>query len=202
MTKAESDFRTLNRICDILNRFSDDQAMLTLTEISRRINLPKNTTCRFLLALEGQGMVYTDPNRKTHRLGYQIIHWGMFAQASINLRNDALPILHSLTETTGESSILSMRFGNIGTWVEIVESRYLCRLAMRVGQPLPFYAGVSSKVFLAFLPEHEIERILVGIEFKPIKKNTITDLEKLRVESYSTRRRGYAISFEETDSAQ
>ena len=58
----------------------------------------------------------------------------------------------------------------------------------------------SDKSRIGF--SYSIERILVGIEFKPIKKNTITDLEKLRVQSYSTRRRGYAISFEETDSAQ
>ena len=200
MTKADSASRTVNRICDILNSFSDDEAMLTLTEISRRIELPKSTTYRFLLALESQGMVYSDANSRGYRLGHQLIHWGMLAQASIDLRKDSLPILHSLTESTGESSILSMRFGNISTWVEIVESRHALRLAMRVGQPLSLYAGASSKVLLAFLPEQEIEHILNGIELKPIKKNTITDLQKLRDELNSIRARGYATSFEETDS--
>ena len=197
--KAESDFRTVNRICEILNSFNNDKAVLTLTEISRKINLPKSTTFRFLQALEGEGMVYADPNSKEYRLGYQLIHWGTLAQASIDLRNDALPILRSLTETTGESSILSMRFGNVGTWVEIVESRHLLRLAMRVGQPFPLHAGASSKVLLAFLSDQEIERILGGIVFEPIKKNTITNLEKFREELHLTRNRGYAVSFEETD---
>jgi DNA-binding IclR family transcriptional regulator len=92
-----------------------------------------------------------------------------------------------------------MRFGNVGTWVEIVESRHLLRLAMRVGQPFPLHAGASSKVLLAFLSDQEIERILGGIVFEPIKKNTITNLEKFREELHLTRNRGYAVSFEETD---
>jgi IclR family transcriptional regulator, KDG regulon repressor len=199
VTKADSASRTVNRICDILNSFSDDEAMLTLTEISHRIDLPKSTTYRFLAALESQGMVYSDPNSRGYRLGHQLIHWGMLAQSSIDVRNDSLPILRSLTESTGESSILSMRFGNIGTWVEIVESRHALRLAMRVGQSLPLHAGASSKVLLAFLPEHEIERLLGGIELKPIKKNTITDQQKFREELRRIRARGYATSFEETD---
>jgi DNA-binding IclR family transcriptional regulator len=199
VTKADSASRTVNRICDILNSFSDDEAALTLTEISRRIDLPKSTTYRFLLALESQGMVYCDPKSRGYRLGHQLIHWGMLAQASIDLRNDALPILRMLTETTGESSILSMRFGNIATWVEIIESRHALRLAMRVGQPLSMHAGASSKVLLAFLPEYEIERILSEIELTPIKKNTITDPGKMREELHAIRSRGYATSFEETD---
>ena len=199
MAKADSASRTVNRICDILNSFSDEEAVLTLTEISRRIDLPKSTTYRFLLSLESQGMVYSDPNSRGYRLGHQLIHWGMLAQSSIDVRNDSLPILRSLTEVTGESSILSIRFGTIGTWVEIVESRHALRLAMRVGQPLPLHAGASSKVLLAFLPVPEIERILDGMELRPIKKNTITDPQKLREELRSIRARGYATSFEETD---
>jgi DNA-binding IclR family transcriptional regulator len=73
------------------------------------------------------------------------------------------------------------------------------RLAMRVGQPLPLHAGASSNVLLAFLSDHEIEHILDGIEFETIKKNTITNLGKFRQELRSTRSRGYAFSFEETD---
>ena len=199
MTKADSASRTVNRICDILNSFSGQEAMLTLTEISRRIDLPKSTTYRFLLDLESQGMLYSDPGSHGYRLGHQLIHCGMLAQASIDLRNDSLPILRTLTESTGESSILSMRFGNVGTWIEIVESPYALRLAMRVGQSIPLYAGASSKVLLAFLPDYEIERILDEIELKPIKRNTITSPDQLRQELHAIRARGYATSFEETD---
>ncbi len=74
------------------------------------------------------------------------------------------------------------------------------RLAMRVGQSLQLHAGASSKVLWAFLPDEEIERILHEIEYIPLEKNTITDPERMRAELGAIRERGYATSFEETDS--
>jgi DNA-binding IclR family transcriptional regulator len=197
--KAESASRAINRICDILNSFNDHEAYLTLTEISLRIHLPKSTTFRFLEALESQGMIHYDTNHKSYRLGHRLIHLGMLAQASIDLRNDALPILRALTEETSETSILSIRFGNVGTWVEMIESRQPVRLAMRVGQPLHLHAGASSKVLLAFLPEPEIERIVSNMELVPIATHTITDPDRLKEELRTIRMTGYATSFEETD---
>ena len=199
MPKANSASRTINRICDILNSFTENEAVLTLTEISRRIGLPKSTTYRFLEALDSQGMLNCEPNGRGYRLGHQLIHWGMLAQASIDLRNTALPVLRALSDATGETSILSMRFGSVGTWIEMIESRHPVRLAMRVGQSIPLHAGASCKVLWAFLPEAEIEKILGEIDLVPLEKNTITDPDQMRAELRAIRERGYATSLEETD---
>jgi DNA-binding IclR family transcriptional regulator len=196
--KAESASRAINRLCDILNSFTEQETTLTLTEISRRIGLPKSTTHRFLEALVSQGLLYSESGRG-YQLGHQLIHWGVLAQASIDLRNLALPVLRSLMESTGETAILSMRFGNVGAWVEMIESRHPVRLALRVGQSVPLHAGASSKVLWAFLPDAEVERILGQIELTRFEKNTITDPEAMRAELRAIRERGYATSYEETD---
>ncbi len=199
MPKAESDSRTLNRLCDILNCFNQDEPVLTLTEISKRVELSKSTTFRFIEALESQGILNADSAGRGYRLGFQLIHWGTLAQASINLRNDAHPFLQELTDVTGETSILSMRFGNVGTWIEVIESRQPVKLVSRVGQSLQLHAGASSKVLLAFLPDETIENILSEMVLTQYEKNTITDPEKLRKELRAIRERGYATSIEETD---
>ncbi len=198
MPKAESASRAINRLCDILNSFTEQETVLTLTEISRRIGLPKSTTHRFLEALVSQGLLYSE-NGRGYQLGHQLIHWGVLAQASIDLRNLALPVLRGLMESTGETAILSMRFGSVGAWVEMIESRHPVRLALRVGQSVPLHAGASSKVLWAFLPEAEIERLLGQIELTRFEKNTITDPQAMRDELCAIRERGYATSFEETD---
>lgn len=198
MPKAESASRAINRLCDILNSFTERETVLTLTEISRHIGLPKSTTHRFLEALVSQGLLYSE-NGRGYRLGHQLIHWGVLAQASIDLRNLALPVLRSLMESTGETAILSMRFGNIATWVEMIESRHPVRLALRVGERLQLHAGASSKVLWAFLPETEIEKLMSQVELTPLERNTITDPERLRRELAAIREHGYATSFEETD---
>jgi IclR family KDG regulon transcriptional repressor len=198
--KAESSDRSLiTRICAVLNAFNEENRVITLTEISRSIGLPKSTTHRLLGTLEAQNILYRDPDGLGYHLGYQLIHWGMLAQRGLDIRNIALPVLRSLSDFTQETAVLSIRYGTAGIWIEQIETRHPVRLAMRVGQRLLLHAGASSKVLLAFLPQEDIERIVPQLELNPIRPKTITNSDMLYRELKAIRERGYATSFEETD---
>jgi DNA-binding IclR family transcriptional regulator len=199
MVKIETGVSTLDRVCVILNVFTEEEPILTLTEISRRIQLPKSTTHRLLTALEKHGMVLPDISGRGYHLGYQMVRWGTLAQASLDLRNIALPVMRAIVDTTGETAILSVLYQNMGIWIENVECKQPIRLALRMGKPLMLHAGASSKVLWAFLSDQEIEEILSQIELKPLMPNTITDPQVMREELRSIRENGYATSFEETD---
>ena len=177
MPQADSTIRTLNRVCDILNCFNSRVTRLTLTEISRKVGIPKSTTHRLLDALNSQGFVHYDQLNRTFQLGFQLIRWGTDAQAAVDVRNIALPYLQELTDVTEETSVISMR----------------------VGQPLSLHAGSTSKVLWAFLPQAQIDEILQQLTLIPLMDHTITDVEEMRAELQQIRERGYARSFEETD---
>jgi DNA-binding IclR family transcriptional regulator len=196
---TDSTGRSIIRIADILNCFSVEEPVHTLTAISKRLELPKSTTHRLLTTLVGQGFLMRDVHGRGYQLGYQLLHWGMVAQAALDLRNEALPILRALSKSVGETAILTVRDGMRGLYLEIVESGQPVRLTMQVGRRLRLHAGASSKVLLAFLPEADIEQIVNAIELLPLTSNTITDPALLRAELAAIRQRGYATSFEETD---
>lgn len=196
---TDSTGRSIIRIADILNCFSVEEPVHTLTTISKRLELPKSTTHRLLTTLVGQGFLMRDVHGRGYQLGYQLLHWGMVAQAALDLRNEALPILRALSKSVDETAILTVRDGMRGLYLEIVESGQPVRLTMQVGRRLRLHAGASSKVLLAFLPEADIEQIVNAIELLPLTSNTITDPALLRAELAAIRQRGYATSFEETD---
>jgi DNA-binding IclR family transcriptional regulator len=197
MTPISSGISTLDRVCAILNSFKEEARIQTLTEICRQVSLPKSSTHRLLEALELQGLITKENNG--YRLGFQLIRWGNLALSSVSIRNVALPILQSLTGKTGETSVLSIRDGKVGSWIEMVESPQSVRIAMRIGKPLYLHAGASSKVLLAFLDDDEITRVLNSIELVGLMPNTITRKDDLWKEIREIRGRGYAISVEETD---
>lgn len=199
MITKNSGSSVVERVCAVLNAFSEEEKILTLSEISRRICLPKSTTHRFLVALEEQGLLNKEPGSEGFRLGYQLFRWGMLAQRSTDFRNLALPILKELCHVTGETTVLSVRDGNAGIWIEQIESKHAFRIAKREGVRLLLHAGASSKVLLAFLEDEEIDEILSQIELVPLQTNTITDRNELIKELIITRQQGYATSFEETD---
>lgn len=199
MKKANSANRSINRICDILNCFSEEELNLTLTQISNQIELPKSTTHRLLEALQSQGLLSYNNVKRSYELGYMLVRWGSLAQTGLDLRNVSLPFLQKLTEITDETSILSARYGNIGMCIEKIECNQPVRLAMSIGQRLALHSGASSKVLWAFLSEDEISEIMDTIELLPLMENTITTPERLREELRNIRENGYATSFEETD---
>jgi IclR family transcriptional regulator, KDG regulon repressor len=196
---ADSAGRSIIRIAEILNCFSIEEPVHNLTAISKRLGLPKSTSHRLLTTLVSQGFLMRDVHGRGYQLGYQLLHWGMVAQAALDLRTEALPIMRQLSRSVGETAILTVRDGMRGLYLEIVESAQPVRLTMQVGQRLRLHAGASSKVLLAFLPETEIEQITGAIELLPFTPLTITDVSQLRTELATIRQRGYATSFEETD---
>jgi DNA-binding IclR family transcriptional regulator len=199
MQNDKSGINTLDRAWEILNCFGEEQKTMSLTEISRAIDLPKSTTHRFLAALESRGLLHHEDDNSGYRLGYQLIRWGMLARSAMPLHDTALPVLQMLTDETGETSVLSVRDGYSAVWLEQVESKQPVRWVKRVGLRVMLHAGSSSKVLWAFLPDAQIEKILNNIELIPLQANTITDKEAMRAELQNIRLRGYATSLEETD---
>jgi DNA-binding IclR family transcriptional regulator len=199
MTESDAAGRYASRIAEILDCFTVEDPVHNLTEISKRVGLAKSTTHRLIATLVGQGFLMRDASGRGYQLGYHMLRWGMVAQASLDLRAEALPILRELCKTVEETSLVTIRNGTRGLYLDIVESNRPVRLAMRAGQLLHLHAGASSKVLLAFLPETEIQQILSGLELVRLAPNTITEPEALREELRTIRQRGYSTSFEETD---
>jgi DNA-binding IclR family transcriptional regulator len=69
-------------------------------------------------------------------------------------------------------------------------------MSVQIGAQHPLHAGASSKAFLAFLPEDEIDEYL-GKPLPKVTPATITDRRKLRRELVQIRERGWAQSFDE-----
>ena len=85
--------RSIIRIAEILNCFSVEEPVHNLTAISRRLGLPKSTSHRLLTTLVSQGFLMRDVHGRGYQLGYQLLHWGMVAQAALDLHSEALPIM-------------------------------------------------------------------------------------------------------------
>ncbi len=152
LKKDTAGMSTINRMCAILNLFSEDRKVLTLSDIGRRLNLPKSTAHRLLATLEAQGILMRDSEGRGYRLGYQLIRWGTLAQSSLDLRNLALPILQKLSDDTQETAVLSViDYAHMAAiWLEQIESPQAVRWVKRVGQRVYLHAGASSKVLWAF----------------------------------------------------
>jgi DNA-binding IclR family transcriptional regulator len=196
---AGSTPRLLERAFALLALFDAEHPEWTTTEAARAIGLPVPTAHRILGVLEQEGFLSRDEDKR-FTLGHQALRLGQRAVAIMSVERLAKPLLERLAALTDEVALLTEvndRGDGVVCRVRFESSRPL-RLSVAPGREMPLYAGASQKALLAFLPNDTVDAVCRG-QLKAVCRATITRPERLRDHIQEVRRRGWAISFEETD---
>lgn len=189
---------TVERAADVLLHFSEvDQATFGVTEIAEALGLSKAAVHRILASLRTRGLIELDELTRRYFLGVGAMKLGLAYLDRIDLRRIAHPELVALSEHTAETATLSVRSGWTRFYVDQVTPQREVIMSVRLGTPYPLHAGGSSKAFLAFLADDEIDAYLAQPELARLTPDTVIDRAKLRREITQIRRRGYAQSFAE-----
>jgi IclR family transcriptional regulator, acetate operon repressor len=188
----------VERAMDVLLYFGrSSQADLGVTEIATALGLTKAAVHRILTALRSRELITVDPSTRRYALGHAAVALGRAYLARTDLRAMAAPELRTLAAGTGETATLSLRRGDTRLYVDQVVPEQELRMEVTLGIPYPLHAGGSSKAFLAFLDEPEIEEYLTRHPLDSLTDRTITEPGKLRKELTAIRKRGYATSLGE-----
>jgi DNA-binding IclR family transcriptional regulator len=181
-----------SRVVDLLDAFTVERPLLTLSELSRRSGLPVSTTHRLVAELTGRGILGRDNTGRFH-VGLRLWEIGSLAPASHELREAALPYLEDLYETTHENVQLAILDGDEAVYVERLSGRDSVHVVTRAGSRLPVHATGVGLVLLAHAP-HEVRERILGTELRRYTKLTITDPRRLRRILADVRLQGFVIS--------
>ncbi|THK34078.1 IclR family transcriptional regulator [Ensifer sp. MPMI2T] len=183
----------------ILDLFTDARPSWTQAELVRETSLPRSTLGRLVRFLAARGYLFDEHGR--YRLGFAAVDLGRRAQVQFNLVDLLDDLLEYLAQTTGETVML--------TAYDEAQSRVVClaqipsrqgglRVFENVGAAFPLHCGASSKAVLAFLPQKQIDTVLMG-DLRPFNQQAkARSVEELRTEIHAIQTCGYTISHEET----
>lgn len=188
--------RSVRTTFHILEAVGDNQP-IGLSELARRLELPKSTVQRSLSTLAELGWIRSD-GRDTSRwqLGDKVRALSEKFDDLGRLRDAALPVLGRLSTETMESIHLAMPEGRTMRLVERMDSSHALRLVQPIGTRTALHTTATGKSVLAYLPDEEVEKYLTE-DLESLTANTITDPDALRADLAITRQRGYAIADEE-----
>ncbi|MEK5495867.1 MULTISPECIES: IclR family transcriptional regulator domain-containing protein [Bacillus] len=161
-SKEESGLRTVQRALDILSCFSEERQELTLTDISKEMNLAMSTTTRLLKALEMNHFVEKNQETMKYRLGQRLYLLGYIAGKSIKLRELAKPLMYTLRDETKETVNLYVLDQKSRVCIEQAEGLQSIRHLVKIGEKLPLYAGAGGKVLLAFQSEEFQQQVIAN----------------------------------------
>lgn len=186
--------RSAVRVMDTLDLFFNAREGLTLTEIAKRLDLPKSSAHGILTTMRRRGYLTWDPETKAYSIGLRVV---ALAQASPILRTiqaRARPHLERLARSLHETVMLGAYEADGVVCVDTVESADPVRFTVALGERRPLHATSLGKLYLASLEDEELLRLLDLIGLERQTERTITGREELLTELREIKRTGVAVN--------
>lgn len=181
-----------SRVIALLGAFSAEHRALTLSQLSRRADLPLTTAHRLVGELAALGALERDEHGR-YRIGVRLWEIASLAPRAGGLREAAMPFLEDLFDATRENVQLAVLDGVEVLYVERLSARNAIPVVSRVGGRLPVHATAVGQVLLAHSPVELQEQVLAG-PLARITDKTIISARELRTQLAEVRRTGLAIA--------
>ncbi len=194
---SQTGAQAVSRALLILKAIGRDRTALGPAELARRTGLNRSTVYRLLHALEDAGMVAAVESGR-YVLGPELITLGAAALQQIDLRRIALPILHELASSSGETVDLEILVGSEVLIIEEVPGDHLITANSNIGTRYPARCTATGKALLAHLPPAR-RATAIGESAHGCGPRALND-SQLEAELAMIRKRGYATSYEELES--
>jgi DNA-binding IclR family transcriptional regulator len=189
--------QSVQRAAALLRAISDAPEPQTAPDLAERCGLNRSTAWRILATLEEEGLVDRDAATNRYSIGHAVARLSVAGTES--LPRLARPHLEELSRRTGETVSLALPRRLQLVYVDQVQAPHVMA-ADWLGRAVPLHATSTGKALLAWLPSDELAAALTP-PLERFTDNTITDLPKLRSELARVRKRGYAVSRGELETA-
>lgn len=159
-------------------------------QIAADVGVPLSTVYRYLRTLRELDLI-------EERDGSYVPGWKLLELSGQDLAHTRLvelghSFLREISQATGETAVLTVRAGTQAVCLRQVESHHAMRMAFKISQLLPLYAGAGQRMLLAHAPQTVIDRVLES----PLRHITDRTLDRRTVvkELEQIRRNGYLVT--------
>lgn len=177
---------------------SENHDGLTLNEIVDLVDLPRSNVYRYLRTLQKLGWLERNEITFRYHVGIKAYIVGQSFSVNRNLRENALPVMKSLTE----GSFLAVHLGIPNetkiVYLEKMDSNKPVQMRSRPGMTVPCHSTAMGKAYLSTLSDSRIIALLNGHLEKRTPK-TIDSMANLLENLVEIRHCGYSVDDEENE---
>lgn len=181
------------RALDVIKAFQAARRPLSLTELSKRADIPVSTCHSVMKLMSKEGYLYSVSSRETYPTR---LLWQMAEQVR---QNDPVlqvlePSLSALRDEVDETVILGVRQGDEVVYLFVLESAQLIRYSSSVGDHKALHSTAIGKVMLASLAPDALDDWFASHPLKRSTASTITSVAALRQDLQKTAAQGYSVT--------
>ncbi len=197
-TRDSRHFRlpAVDRAMNLLELLAVSRNGLTLSELSRKLDIPKSTAHYLIYTLSTRGYVQRTTNGR-HSLGLRLTGIASQSRAEVDLSALATPFLREVAarvNLTATAAILkgaeAVIIGRANAFQDIGGGAW-------VGRHLDLHCTAQGKALLSGCSDEELNRLFLRRELAQYTSKTIISLDALKAQLAEVRVRGYAINDEE-----
>ena len=189
--------RSLERALQILNVFNYERQALSLTELSEILKLSMATVSRLCFTLIKYDFLKFDQGSKQYSLGLKLFELGGIIFSSFSIRGTATPHIIRLQSKLGKTMFLGILQNNELIYIDKRDDpRNPIIFASRIGTRRPPHFGMLGQLLMAYLPDNEVDQLLVHSPLIPFAKKSITDVKEFKQSLLNTRKQGFFIDEE------
>ena len=170
---------------------------IRLTDLARRLDMPKARIYRFLQTLMQLGYVDQDETDDRYRLTLKLFHLGQSVADSTQLTSVARPVMVRLRDEVEQTTTLSVPEQEGMRVVDIGRVESPVQIVTRPGALLAFHASAQGKLALAF-GDPGCWKAVAGKTLMRFTEATNTDEKQLRREVEQAEQNRWAVAPEET----
>lgn len=192
---------SVERAIAILECLDSSRRGLNISEISRKLGIPKSSAHVIVVTLERLGYIHKRDESLNYTLGLKAYGLGMGMMKSLSLSEAALPHMRALSNQLHLPSHLAVPDGDQGVYIQKVDTPGLIKIDTYVGRRMDLHCTGVGKILLAFGPQSLYDRFLAKPVYIRYTRNTITSPQLMAREITKVRRAGYAVDDEEEELA-
>ncbi len=185
----------IRKVTAVLEALADQRRSI---DIARVTGYPTSTVHRILQELVDLGWARED-GEHGYSLGPRLLAFAGRAPQEAAIVRAARVALHQLNDHTGHAVHIGSRVGDEVIYIDKLEGHRSYHMRSRVGLIVPIHSTGIGKAILASYDDDEVRAILDRVGMPARTEHTITDIDAFLTELAATRRRGYAVDFEENE---
>lgn len=191
----------VERALAILEVLDNSRRGLNISELSRKLAIPKSSTHVIILTLERLGYVQKRGDSLNYSLGLRAYGLGLGMMKNLSISEVALPHMRVLVDQLHLPAHLAIPDGDQGVYIQKADSPGLIKIDTYIGRRMDLHCTGVGKVLLAFGPPELLERTLAKQTYIRHTRNTVTSPRQLMREVSKIRGLGYALDDEEEELA-
>ncbi len=186
------------RTLDLFDLFGREKRPLSLTELSRGLEVPMSSTLALVRTLAGKGYLYEIRRKGGYYPTGRMRDLCTAIDAYDPLLDLARPVLMALRDACGETVVLGKRAGVQVIYLDAMPALHAIHYTARAGELRPLQANSIGKALFSVLDPAEQEKLLEQIAWQSLTPRTLSSGPALLADAAQARARGWASNVGES----